>query len=534
MQGEDVSACDTSFIILNKGFLINILMQHSKKLILNTLALYIKIGIKAIVMLIVTRISLLCLGQEDFGLYNLIAGIIVLLSFLNGSLIISTQRFLSIAIGEGNYEKLSSIFNVSLEIHVVLAVLVGAVFFFVQPLLFNGFLQISESSRDVAIIIYDIMILTSLITIATIPYSAVMNAHEDMVAFAFSEIAIVVVQLLAAIVLLFLNENKLYIYTCIMAASVFIGFITKYVWCIYKYEESRIVLSKMKNKELVKEMLGFVGWNTLGSLAVVVRNQGVAVVLNLFFGTVANAAYGIANQINSLVLTFATTLTTVFTPSIVQNKGAGNEKQMVFIATLSSKMSYLLSGIMALPIILNMNYILHLWLKEIPENTEIFSICIIIAFLFTQMCPGINRAIYATGKIKGYQIGITMLLTATIPLGIICFELGLFASSILWILISTQFAVFIITVYIGHKLFPLNAKSFLSDILKGTLSLGSMVGCGMLLYMNIEDISLLVRIVTSILLIACFTILFYKYTFHDEEHIMINKLLSIVYKRIHK
>lgn len=508
------------------------ILNHSTKLLINIIALYIKIVIKAIVMLIATRIALDRLGVSDFGLYNLIAGVIVVLSFLNGSLMISTQRFLSIAIGEQNTHKISSIFNVSLLIHIVIALVVALLFIVSEHFLFNGFLKIDDESKSVAIAVYNIMVISSVITFATIPYSAVINAREDMWFFAISEILVTLMQLLAALILLFISANLLITYTWIMLMAVIIGFISKYIWCRIKYEEVAVSFKKMTNKALTKEMLGFVGWNTLGSSAVIVRNQGVAIVLNYFFGTVANAAYGIANQINSLVLTFSATLTTVFTPSIIQNRGAGNDERMLFIALLSSKASFLLSSIMAIPIIANLHIILKLWLNDIPSNTEIFTICIIIAFLFTQLYPGINRAVYATGKIRGYQIWISVCLMATIPLGVIGYKLGLPVQTILWVLVCTQFLCFLGTIYFAKKLLGLDFWKYIIYNFSPSIFLCSFfLGIGLCINCYTQNNNLAFSFWSSLILVSSFSFLFYKYIFNKDEKRMMADMVKGVISR---
>ena len=206
-------------------------MQHSTKILLNTISLWTKIVIRTIVLLISTKIVLRELGVSDYGLYNLIAGVISLLSFLNGSLMISTQRFLSYSIGAKNKDDLITTFNTSLLIHIIIGLAFGLIFLALQPFLFNGFINIGDSSPDVAKSVYNIMIISAIITISTIPYSAVINAHEDMLIFAISEVIVTLIQLFAAIVLIFIESNQLITYTWLMLLSVFVGFISKYVWC---------------------------------------------------------------------------------------------------------------------------------------------------------------------------------------------------------------------------------------------------------------------------------------------------------------
>ncbi len=508
-------------------------MIHSHKLILNTFALCIKIFIKAIVLFISTKIVLNVLGASDFGLYNLIAGVISLLSFLNGSLMISTQRFLSYSIGENNHQKLLSIFNVSLLIHIIVALILGIILASLQPLLFNGFINVGDATVEVGKIIYNIMIITSITTIATIPYSATINAHEDMIFFSISEVLVILIQLLAAIIILFIDSNHLVWYTLLMMGSIFIGFISKYIWCKIKYIETCISFKLAFNKELIKDMLGFIGWNTLGSIAVLTRNQGVAVVLNHFFGTISNAAYGIANQINSLVLTFSSTLTTVFTPSIIQNKGAGNDEKMLSISLLSSKLSFLLSSVMAIPILWNLDSILNIWLGKgkVPENTSIFSTCIMLAFLFTQLYPGLNRAIYATGKIKGYQIAISIFLTLTIPIGIIAFQLGLPAQSILWVLVVSQICCFLSTIYFAQKFLDLNVKSYLRNNAIPSVTLCAISIIIGTVVSNLITNNEIILCICSILVTIIYVYWFYKIVLSKKEQKMLINLFNQLMNR---
>jgi len=435
-------------------------MRHSTKLIYNTVASYARIIVNTLVTLFATRLALKYLGADDFGLYNLIAGIVVMLSFINGSLLVSAQRFFSIAIGEKNEEKLKRYFNASLGIHIIIAVVVSIILFAITPLLFNGFLKISPDKLEVGKVIYYLMIISTAITLGTLPYSSAMNAHEDLVALSVCAIITCFIRMLAAVSLIFIDDNLLLVYTLITLASVVVNMLIEMGWCRLKYKESKVVPSLLINKPIYKEMMGFIGWNTLGSMAVVVRNQGVAVVLNFFFGTLVNAAYGIANHVNALVLSFSTTLTTVFTPTIIQAKGARDEKKMMITAIFSSKLAFFLSSAMALPILLFLKEILDVWLDEYPDTTLEFCSYIVLTFLVMQLYPGINRAIYANGQIKGYQIAIAIALVSIIPVGAFFFQLGYPAYSIMIVMLFFQIMTLVATIYYGHKLCNLDVKDF--------------------------------------------------------------------------
>ena len=441
-------------------------MLHSVKLVINTLASSAKIVVIAVTTIFATRIALEQLGASDFGLFNLVAGIIVMLSFLSGALSISGQRYFSIALGEDNNVKLNEYFNSSLGIHTVVAICISLLLFISGYFLFDGFLNISIEQKPIAIKVYNILILSSFLTIMTIPFSALTNAYEDLGVLACIDGISSITKLVGAYSLVWF-QDKIVAYALFMLGSVFIKALLEYIWCRRTYNTVRVSVSHIYNKNIWKDMFGFVSWNTLGSFAVVVRNQGIAILLNIYFGTIVNAAYGIANQVNSLILSFASALTTVFAPTIIKSYGAGNFAQTRSTAILSSKLSFLLSSMMALPIIVFLKPILKIWLDDVPSGTYTFTLYVILCFLILQLYPGLNRAIYATGKIKRYQIQLSLILIGVIPIGILVYAMGWPDYSVLIVLLISQFFTLSFTVNISSKLLNLDSNSYwLHSVLK--------------------------------------------------------------------
>lgn len=427
-------------------------MQHSVKMLVNTIASYLRIIANGIVSIIVTRIALNALGVYDFGLYNLMAGTIALLSFVNTALLISSQRYFSIALGKKDNLLLQRYFSSSLVIHGFLSVIMIIVLLSLQPVLFNYVLNINPDQLKVAKIIYQIMILSTCITMLCVPFAAMMNAFEDIAALSYINIGSYIIRLLAALSLLYFKSHLLIIFSVIIFLSICFKFIVEMIWCRCKYSIISFSLRKYFNRYTCNEMIGFSSWNTIGSFSVLIRDEGVAIMLNSFFGTAINAAYGIANQVNSLVLSFASNLTTVFAPSIMQAKGAEDNVRMRYLAIFSSKISLMLSSTMGLPILLLLEPILNIWLKEVPPYTIAFCRFIICCFLIQQTYPGINRMIYATGNIKYYQLGIFIIFTSIIPVGILLFHLGYSPTCIFYVMISSQIAAMVWTLYIAKKL----------------------------------------------------------------------------------
>ena len=374
---------------------------------------------------------------------------------------VSAQRFYSISIGQKDNRLLNEYFNTSLSLHIIIGILVAFVFLLLKPWLFSGFLNISEEKISIAKTVYDLMVLSSVITVVGVPFSAIINAHEDMTLLAISSIVSNLVKLGAAIVLLFISSNLLLVYTVITLLSVLVKLLIELGWSYHRYDSSRLRFNLLLNTKHYKQMIGFIGWNTLGTAGVLVRNQGVAVVLNIFFGTVINTVYGIANQVNSLVLSFASTITTIFTPSIIQAKGEGNHKRMMDVAILSSKLSFFISSLMSIPILGFTKEILDVWLTNYPEKTEAFCKFIILSFLVSQLYPGIHRAILAEGKIKWYEVFTFIYFVIIIPIAVFLFKMDYSAESIMILMVLSQVALLFLTIRYAKKYCGLSPTIFL-------------------------------------------------------------------------
>lgn len=508
-------------------------MKQSTIVALNTSSLYAKIIINAFVTLFTTRFALKALGVDSFGLYNLIIGVMVMLTFFNSSLLVSCQRFLSIAMGEKDKLKVSRVFNNSVLIHLALSVLLALILKSLDHYIFSGFLNIKPEMIDTAKKIYNIMIISTMLTILSVPYSGIINAHEDMWFFSISEITVASIKLLAAIYILFAKGDVLLKFTALNVIAISIGFAMKYIWAKYRYEESKLNIKHMRDKILFFAMLSFAGWNTLGVIAVLVRNQGVAIVLNLFFGTVINASYGIANQLNGLILVFASTLTTVFTPMIIRSKGENNTDKMIFLSTLSSKMSFFMSSFFALPVLLFTPFVLNIWLTTVPVNTVVFCRGIVITFIILQIYPGITRGIYAVGDIKWYQIVISILLISIIPFGYLFLKLNYPAYSIIIVMIIAQIFTLIATIYFAKIKMNLNQKYFYVNSVLKPFSLFIIVFLiGYLSKISLYNLNQWLQfILISFIILVLYLLLYFKLVLNKKEAQLFISLLKRIIKK---
>ena len=440
-------------------------MQTSFRVFINTIALYIKMFFTTLISLYLTRVVLNVLGVEDFGIYNLIAGVIAILSFLNSSLMSSSQRFFSVAMGKGDLNLLKTYFSSSLLIHIGFILLLVCLLELCYPFIFD-LLTISEDRLSVARSVYQIMVFSMVVTIIGVPFNAAINANEDLYFFALVEVITAFLKLIVIFLFDRIVSDNLLIYTMWMFITTLLNILIKYVWCKYKYNECQnIHLFKIDNN-VIKQLLSFSGWNALGAFAMVGRNQGVAVVLNVFFGTAINAVYGIANQVNGQLIYFSQMLTASTAPQIMKSAGEGNNAKMLSISIFTSKIAFFLSAVLAIPLLVELPYVLTLWLKDVPEYTKEFCGLLMFVFLIMQLYPGLTRAIQAEGNVKLYQILLSVFLLLPILFAPLLFYFNYPSYSICILMIIAQFFTLLLTVFISRKNNNLDAISFLFYVLK--------------------------------------------------------------------
>lgn len=446
-------------------------MKRSLKVLFNTLCLYGKMIVTTIIALYLTRVVLNYLGTNDFGIYSLIGGVISLLSFVNSALMVSSQRYLSVALGEKNYSKVKDIFSSSILIHIAMAVFLVLLFELCSLFLFDHFLNIAPQRISAAKVVYQLMIVSTIFTVLGVPYNAIINAKEDLWMFSIIESLCALLKLGIIIIFHLSKSDALILYTAWIMIVTILNFLFKFVWCKIKYSEcSPVSLSIGRNRKIIRQMLGFSGWNAFGTLALIGRNQGAAIVLNLFWGTAINAVYGIANQVNSQLIYFSTMMTTSMAPQIMKSYGEGNTKRMLSLSVFTCKLAFLLSAIFAIPLLIEMNFILKVWLKDVPEYTSIFCTLVVYMFLFMQLTPGLSRAIQATGKIKWYQIITSVLMLLPIPIAILLGHLGGSNLVILYAMIFSQALSALSSVYLANRIVGLDVKKFLVFIAKAMMS----------------------------------------------------------------
>jgi len=379
-------------------------METAHRVASNTGILYIRMAITVFISLYTTRLILEALGEDDFGIFNVVGGAIGMLMFLNNAMAGASQRFMSYAQGAGEMNRQKQIFNVSVVLHIAIAVVVFLILEVAAYFLFNGILNITEARVQTAKLIYQVMIVSTLFSIISVPYDAVINAHENMMLFAILGIVESVFKLAIAFLILNASVDKLAVYGILMAVlSVFL-FVLRQAYCRRYYAECQIQILKYFSKPLFREMTSFAGWTFLGSTTSMIGNYGQGIVLNMFFGTVVNTAQGVSGQVSGQLNAFASTMLKALNPIIDKSEGAGNRSMMLRASMTGSKISFFLLTIFYIPVLIEMPYIFKLWLKNVPDYAVIFCQLLLIRNLVEQLYITLTNSIAAVGNIKKFQI----------------------------------------------------------------------------------------------------------------------------------
>jgi O-antigen/teichoic acid export membrane protein len=501
-------------------------VQASSRVFVNTGALYIKLIITTIINLYLMRVVLSVLGIDDFGIYTLIAGVINLLAFLNGSLMFATQRYLSVAIGQDDFKYLKRIFSISLKLHLCLALFIFVLLEILASILFDDFFSISSNRLPAAKVVYQLMTASVVCTIVSAPYNAELNAHEHLWFFAIVETVCAIVKL-GIIFVLSKALDALILYTAWMLMITVLNFIIKFVWCHLKYKEvnNNQGVKIKDNVPLIREMSRYIGWSSLSSFAIIGRDQGTAVIINVFFSTTINGVVGIANQVRGLLLYFSTMVTTSITPQIMKSKGEKNKEKMLNLSIFTCKLSFALSAILSIPILLNLPFILNIWLEEVPQYAVIYCKLIIFAFMISQLYPGINRVIMAEGNIKYYQITISILLLMPLFISSILFYRGFIHYMMYYLVIIAEIFSMVASAIFAYNLLRLDLKKYMLFIFLSILIFSSvyMYGEGI---QNIISNQILSFILSSVIPTLMFIGLYYFIIFDKKERIAFKNLIN--------
>ena len=390
-----------------------------------------------IVSLFTSRIILNTLGATDYGIYNVVGGIVTIVAFLNSALGGSTSRYLTFALGEGILEKQKKTFGAALNLHICIALLVLIVGETIGLWFFYEKMIIPEDRVSAALWVYQFSIVTTMISFTQVPYNASLIAHEKMSIYAYVGLYEAFSRLAIAYLITISPIDNLVFYGSLLLLNTIVVQMFYRWYAVKNFSECRFSL--VKDKALYKQLLSYGGWDLFGNLAVVCQGQGVNLLLNVFFGPVVNAARAIAFQIQGAVLQFVSNFMTAVRPQVIKNYAEGNVERMYSLTFYTAKFSYMLMLALVVPICCEIKFILHLWLGDaVPENTALFAVLVLVTYTWRTFHIAALMPFHAIGNIKTGNVTIGSLMIASLPIGYVLFKIGLPAYSVFLVIFAIE------------------------------------------------------------------------------------------------
>lgn len=406
-------------------------ISNNKRIAKNTLLLYFRMFFMMAINLYTSRVVLEVLGIDDFGIYNIVGGVIILFSFFNNALLSSTQRFLNYEIGQNNIDSQKKIFKTSLSLYLLFTLVIVVLAETIGLWFLNTQLTIPTNRIMAANWVYQFSLVAFIINVIKIPYNATVIAYERMTFYAYLSIAEVILKLLIVYLLLVIAFDKLIVYAALIAA------VTAIIWYAYRYyclrHFSICHFRFYYNREIYKKMLGFSVWSLWGSMANLSVNQGINILLNIFYGVTVNASVGISNQIRSAINNFLVNFQIAFNPQIVKSYANHETDRFHTLVIYSSKYSFFLMYLICVPFCLNAPFIIQKWLGVLPDYVSEFAMGSLFILMVDSISAPLGFAIQATGNIKKYQIIYSILSCIQLPLAYILPHFGL---SPIWVFAS--------------------------------------------------------------------------------------------------
>ncbi|MDT8887875.1 oligosaccharide flippase family protein [Aquirufa sp. LEPPI-3A] len=436
---------------------------NNKRIVKNTFILYIRMFFTLGVSLYTSRVVLNTLGVEDYGVYSIVGGIVTLFSFFNGAMTSVTQRYIAIDLVENDLFKLTNTFNATLNIHFGIAILVLILAESIGFWFVNNKLNVPLDRMVAVNWVYQFSVFTFLMGIIQVPYDALIFAREKMDIYAYMAIIEVILKLIIVYFLVVFTDDKLILYAGLMFLVSFIVRLGHKQYCKLHFEESKYRF--YFDKSFYKELLSYSGWSLFGNIASVARGQGSNILLNLFFGTVLNAAYGISLQVQSALQGFVLNFQMAVNPQIFKQYAAGNKDECLKLIFQSAKFSYFLLFLITTPIIFNIDFILEFWLKNTPKYTAVFVNFSLLNMLIDCISGPLMIGAQATGNIKWYQIILGTIIFMCMPISYFLLTKYNDPKIIFFVIIAINAVSLLGRLLFLKKMIGLDIKSFVLTVL---------------------------------------------------------------------
>lgn len=447
-------------------------IANNKRIAKNTILLYIRMVFLMVVGLFTTRVILDSLGAEDYGLYNVVGGFVSMFSVISAGLSSATQRFLSFYLGKGDMSGLNKTFSSCVYIFIALSLLIIIIAEICGIWFLENKLTIPEERLYAAHWVFHLSLLTLTISLISTPYNALIVAHEKMKAFAYISIVEAVAKLAIAYMIYVTSFDKLIVYAALLCGvQLFIRFLYN-IYCNRHFPES--TLNKHIDRVKIKEIYSFTGWSVLGGISYMGRTQGLNIILNIFFGSIVNAARGISVQIQGAINGFVSNFQMALNPQIVKTYSQNDLLSMRKLVYRSSKFSFCLLFFFALPIMMETEYILSVWLKATPEHTANFIRLLLVISMIDAISNPLVRSIEASGKIKMYQIICSILLLCVIPLSYVALKIHAIPELVYWISLAFYLITLQYRICLSCKILECKPMDFYRNVILKVLTMSSL------------------------------------------------------------
>lgn len=435
----------------------------SNKLIFkNTVLLYLRMFVILGITLYTSRVVLSTLGIIDYGIYNVVGGVVSMFTFISMAMSNATSRYITVALGKADANELCTVFNVSLFVHAMMAVLILVLSETVGLWFLINKLQIPVERMVAAHWTYQFSIIAAILTIFNSPFNALIIAHEKMAAFAYISILDVFLKLGIVYLLVVSSADKLIMYSALFLGINILDFFLYYIYCKRKFEETKIV--KVRDARLVKEISSFAGWSMIGNLAGICYTQGLNILLNMFFGPVVNAARGVAVQVQSATKGFVTNFQTAINPQLTKSYAQNDFERMHFLLFWGSKFSFFLLLCIILPIIIEADFILSLWLEEVPDYSVTFVQLILLITLIDTFERPVTMSMNSTGSIRLYQIVSCSIQLLILPIAYVFIRLGCVPETVFIVQFIVLIIAFITELHILKDKIELDLSCYFKEV----------------------------------------------------------------------
>lgn len=509
------------------------LTTNNKRIAKNTLLLYVRMLFLMLVSLYTSRVILNALGVEDYGIYNVVGGVVTMFSILSGSLSAAITRFITFELGTGNSERLKSIFSSAVNIQAVLALIIIIIAETIGLWFLNEKMVIPVERLTAANWCYQFSIITFVINLISVPYNATIIAHERMAAFSYISILEAIGKLLVAWCIVISPIDRLSFFAAMIAL---LAIIIRMVYASYSkrhFEECSYHF--IYDYELLKEMFGFAGWNFIGASSAVLRSQGINILLNLYFGPAVNAARAIASRVNLAITSFVHNFMVALNPQITKSYASGDREYMFKLIFQGARLSYYILLLLSLPVMVNTHYILVLWLKLVPEHTVLFVQLTLLFAMSESISNPLVTAMLATGKIRNYQIIVGGLQMMNFPIAYLCLYFGAIPESVIIVAIILSQCCLAARLYMLRGMIGLRVGNYLRSVYLNVIlvTILSLIIPIVLSYqMGEKFVSFIVITLISML---CTGVVELYIGCSKEERLMVYSMINkLIVKKIHK